>query len=204
MAQPAITRYLRNIERECGTLLFERTPRGMLPTPVGRAVLPRVRAIAAELVAIEHDVHIAGAAAAGHLTIGMTAAVSSLVPRAVARLRGRLPGLQVVIREDLNRALVPLLRSGEIDVLLAPMVSEELSEGLVQRVLFHNRLSVVVRWTHPLARKRSVSASKLQSCSWVLPPRTVPARLQLEIAFHQVKIASATELCRVRLSESHA
>ena len=111
MAQPAVTRYLRGIEHEYGVVLFDRTTRGMVPTPVGEAVLHRVRVIGAELLGIEHDVQTVGASSAGRLVIGMTAAVSSLVPRAVTRLLSEAPGVEIIIREDVNRALLPLLKS---------------------------------------------------------------------------------------------
>jgi LysR family transcriptional regulator of gallate degradation len=48
-AQSAVTRAVQEIEEALGASLFERKPSGMLPTPVGRAVLARSERVFAEL-----------------------------------------------------------------------------------------------------------------------------------------------------------
>jgi LysR family transcriptional regulator of gallate degradation len=48
-AQSAVTRSVQELEAALGEPLFERKPSGMLPTPVGRAVLERCERIFAEL-----------------------------------------------------------------------------------------------------------------------------------------------------------
>ena len=48
-AQSAVTRSIQELEAALGQPLFERKPSGMLPTPVGRAVLERCERIFAEL-----------------------------------------------------------------------------------------------------------------------------------------------------------
>jgi DNA-binding transcriptional LysR family regulator len=45
IAQPPISRHIRALEDELGTLLFERTHRGMRLLPQGEVFLERVRAI---------------------------------------------------------------------------------------------------------------------------------------------------------------
>ncbi|TYK43131.1 LysR family transcriptional regulator [Actinomadura decatromicini] len=48
-SQPALTAQLRRIEDAVGGTLFDRTPQGVAPTPLGEAVLERARAILADL-----------------------------------------------------------------------------------------------------------------------------------------------------------
>ena len=45
--------------------------------------------------------------------------------------------------------------------MLAPVPPDELGEGVIQQVLFYNRLSIVARWGHPLARKKAISPAEL-------------------------------------------
>ena len=188
VAQPAITRYLRGIEREFGVLLFDRTAKGMVPTPVCEAILHRASIISAELLGIKEDVRTLGASSAKRLVIGITPSVSSIFPKSVIRQLADAPGTVVIIREDVNRTLFRGLRDGEIDLIFAPIPPEELSEGLVQQVLFYNHASIVARHGHPLARRKSISPVNLLAYPWILPTRIAPARQQLEIAFNQVKL----------------
>ncbi|WP_394831879.1 LysR family transcriptional regulator [Pendulispora rubella] len=45
IAQPALSRQIRNLEAELGTTFFERTPRGMRLSSSGAVFLPHARAI---------------------------------------------------------------------------------------------------------------------------------------------------------------
>jgi DNA-binding transcriptional LysR family regulator len=56
ISQPPLTRRLRALEDELGALLFERSARGMTPTPAGAAFLPRARAILASVEAARRSV----------------------------------------------------------------------------------------------------------------------------------------------------
>jgi DNA-binding transcriptional LysR family regulator len=47
VAQPPVSRQIRALEEEIGTLLFERTPRGMTLLPPGRVFLDHAREILA-------------------------------------------------------------------------------------------------------------------------------------------------------------
>ena len=49
IAQPTISRSLQDLERELGVTHFERSRAGMLPTTIGKVVVRRAKAMAAEL-----------------------------------------------------------------------------------------------------------------------------------------------------------
>src|ERR1700745_3027753 len=55
VSQPAITKALREAEDVFGGTLFERTPRGLIPTAAGDAVLHYVRRWLARARAPRHD-----------------------------------------------------------------------------------------------------------------------------------------------------
>ena len=56
IAQPAITRSIRDIEQELGATLFERHAKGVRLTEIGKAFLARAHAVQAELVRAKDEV----------------------------------------------------------------------------------------------------------------------------------------------------
>jgi DNA-binding transcriptional LysR family regulator len=49
VSQPPLSRQIHSLEDELGVLLFERTPRGVRLLPAGATLLPRARAILADV-----------------------------------------------------------------------------------------------------------------------------------------------------------
>ncbi len=57
VAQPAVSRQIRNLEDELGVRLFERTPRGMKLSPKGQVFLEHARAILDRVADAKRSVH---------------------------------------------------------------------------------------------------------------------------------------------------
>jgi DNA-binding transcriptional LysR family regulator len=60
VSQPPLSRQMRSLEDELGVQLFERTPRGVRLLPPGATLLPRARAILAEVADAVRAAHRAG------------------------------------------------------------------------------------------------------------------------------------------------
>src|SRR5256885_4904307 len=82
MAQPALSRQIRVLERELGVDLLERHPKGVTPTPAGEALIhgaPRILANTA--IALER----AEATAAGRRGPGVVGAFRAVFARRISR-----------------------------------------------------------------------------------------------------------------------
>jgi DNA-binding transcriptional LysR family regulator len=107
IAQPAVTRTLRELERALDTRLFARSPSGMTPTVAGEALLLRARRVMAELAAAEHEISTLRGSAQGRLVIGTLPFMrSSLVPVAVSRFLEDHPEMEIALVDESYEAML--------------------------------------------------------------------------------------------------
>ena len=115
--QPTVSHHLARLEAETGAQLLQRAGRGVRLTPAGQLLADR----AAEIIG---RIDVADAELAAH--VGLTAGrvrlasfssvIDSLVPRAVAALTSKHPGLQIGLTNTQPPEALELLRTGKIDV----------------------------------------------------------------------------------------
>src|SRR5258708_27860786 len=76
MQQPPLSRLLRGLEAELGSLLLHRLPRGVRPTAAGLALLGEARAVLARAEAVEDTVRRAARGEQGQLAVGFTSSAA--------------------------------------------------------------------------------------------------------------------------------
>lgn len=99
--QSTMSRRLDALEAKAGARLLQRTPRGYELTALGEAVLGNAERMEAEAIAVERVVQGRDVALSGEVrltTVDMIAEL--LLPRAVARLQARYPGISVDVLSD--------------------------------------------------------------------------------------------------------
>ena len=159
VSQPALSRSIQEIERRLGTQLFERTPRGVVPTDAGSIFLDHAREVVARAADLNREMDLLKGLKKGELSIGSgTYPSEMLVDQAVARLlRGR-PAVRLRIQTDNWTNLLPLLRRRELDFAVIHVAGvEDESELDIVRLNPHQCYFVVSK-QHPLvASKESVT-----------------------------------------------
>lgn len=183
LAQPAVTRGLRELEDILGVELFVRGPRGVTPTLFGEAFIEHARAVQAELRRAGERIAGLVDGAAGVVTIGtLLAATNVLLPRSIAALKADRPGITVVVREGTFDSLVPQLVGGDIDLILGRLNPIDDRSGLRQVPLYNEPVLLVARSGHPAGRARGLS--DLLDYPWILPLEQTSLRQELEQVFH--------------------
>src|SRR6478609_7111692 len=96
--QSAVSQSIAALERETGTSLLDRSPRGVRPTPAGEALVRHADAVLCRLAEAEAELEAIAGLRAGRVRLaGFPSAAATLVPAAVAEFERRHPGVEVQI-----------------------------------------------------------------------------------------------------------
>ena len=168
VAQPAITRSIREIEHELGVSLFERHAKGVRLTTMGTAFVRRAEAVAAELQRARDEIEQMKGRTTGEVSCALsTASTMALMPDAVATFRKRYPDAVLKISESMFQPIEASVIDGSIDFYVGPIDESFSSPHLSVERLFENRRMVVARTGHPLAGARTLA--ELAGAQWVRP-----------------------------------
>lgn len=120
VAQPALSRQIRQLEKELGVYLFERHGRGMEITAAGLEVLERATRIMDELESIRTSVAGGRAAFRGMVAIGTTPTIAEIVTvPLVQRIRDTHPDLSIRFSSAFSGYLLDWLQRGELELAIS-------------------------------------------------------------------------------------
>ncbi|GGL23411.1 transcriptional regulator [Pseudomonas brenneri] len=188
MSQPAATRMLREIEDMFACDLFERLPRGMRPTALGKELIRFAESALSGLDRCAEDLMARQQGGYGYLAIGtIMGAAPDLVMDSIAQIKSLNPQLRIRIMGDTSDQVIQLLEQGRIDLAIARRNAATDSEHYSFEPLGNERLLVVVHAGHPLAQRSSLPLAELVSdWPWILQPQSSPARIGFDEALqHQ-------------------
>lgn len=139
VAQPALTRHVKQLEAELGTQLLTRLPRGVRLTTPGRDFLEHARKIVVEIGRAKEQVHGAARTPRGKVAVGTSPTLAPLLlPPCIARARQECPTITLKVMEGFSPQLLDALLAGRLDVAvmtnpprspalsLTPLISEPL------------------------------------------------------------------------------
>src|SRR3954447_147570 len=112
-SQPSVSHHLARLDAESGAQLLQRVGRGIRLIPAGRLLADRAAEIIGRIDAVDAELsaHVGLTAGRGRLA-RLSSALGALVPRAVAALAARRPGLQVTLTDERPPEALESLRAG--------------------------------------------------------------------------------------------
>lgn len=180
VSQPAMTKGIQRLEKELGFPLFLRSSRGMALTPVAEQFHQRAQSLRASLgEAIKEaaDLHLG---AMGVLRVGVSPLYAQrLFVPACLQMHAQRPAARILVNINLNDALLPALRRGDLDLSInaLPVV---MPTDLLAQPLMRDDLCLVARAGHPLLSKRRLRLADLANADWMLPGPSVAGRRSIE------------------------
>ncbi|MEU7798822.1 LysR substrate-binding domain-containing protein [Micromonospora arborensis] len=173
ISQSGISAQIRQLERELGTELIDRSARTATLTVAGKAALEHARTALAAAGALNQAVSEVSGVIRGRLTVGMVigCTVTPLFD-ALAAFHQAHPGVEISLLEDNSDRLVDGVRAGTIDLALIGTATAT-PDGLDALTIISERLVVAVPAGHPLAKQRRVTLRDLVAYPIVcMPPGT--------------------------------
>jgi DNA-binding transcriptional LysR family regulator len=115
----AVSQQLAALEREAGVVLLEREGRRLALTDAGRLLVTHADAVLAQLERAEADLRAADGEISGTLRVAAFSSFArSVLPRVTAAMLAH-PQLDLHVRDAEPQDSIPLLRLGELDVVIA-------------------------------------------------------------------------------------
>lgn len=191
LTQSAVTKALQESEALLGTRLFDRTNRGVKPTEAGEILITHARLVQAQMRHAAQELEDLRNGSGGRVVVGTLVSASvSILPDAIAAVRGQRPKLAVKILEGTNDALMPLLRAGELDLVVGRLPAFSSGSDVSEEVLCQDHAQIVVRVGHPLLRHKSLSLRDVMDQNWILPRQETSMRRQIDEGFRQEGLPS--------------
>jgi len=170
LTQSALSRNMKQLEQRVGTQLFLRDGRKSEPNAMALRLAKSGLAIRiAEEQASGHAKNIASGDT-GELRLGAPPIVAGkYLSTILAKFINENPSCTVELKSGLVHELKSLLERGKIDLIIAPESLAEQEVGLASIPLIDDRVGILCRKAHPLARKETVSAADLEHQAWLAP-----------------------------------
>jgi LysR family transcriptional regulator, regulator for genes of the gallate degradation pathway len=183
ITQPAVSIAVRQLEDSIGVALFERTARGMMPTPAGAALALRLKRALAEIRHAVADIASLRGVTQGTVTVGaLPLGRTRVLPESISGVVTKYPGLRVATMEGSFEALAANLRAGDLDFILGALRPVEYASDLQGEPLAEDGLGIVCRRGHPWAGRKHLPDRDLTRARWVLPRVNTPNRTLFERA----------------------
>lgn len=169
ISQPALSKAIRNLEAEFQVPLFERRPRGVVPTAYGLALLRYTKLIDGDMRRAVAEIDAMRGATKGKINIGVVPTMIAPVSLAARGVMKSNPGLMLSIRAGFSAELMAALLDGELDfaVILLPEGTSPL--GYKFDRLVRTDPVIAVRANHPLTKQRKLGLQDLVEYPWLLP-----------------------------------
>ncbi|WP_168355874.1 LysR family transcriptional regulator [Sphingomonas gei] len=176
VAQPALTRQIRDLEAELGVELFDRLPRGVRLSSAGRAFLDEVEEILSQ---VERAIDRAKRLGSGHLgtvRVGLSEIIAAhdFISHGLRSFRESEPSVVLDLKSMGSINQIAALKEGTLDVgLVYDAHLDDRDREVLDRIrLGSGETMVAVHESHRLARRSSVTMAEIAA-----EPALGPARL---------------------------
>lgn len=167
IAQPGLSRQIRQLEEELGVPLFKRHNRKVELTPAGSFLQEKADVLLKELELVITATRQVGAGLRGQLRIGyIGSAMQHTLPKLFLAVSEQYPDVHFSLKEMDNRQQIEALLSREIDLGFVRL--ERVAPPLQMRAVFEDTFSLVLPESHFLTPETFTGLKQLEEESFIL------------------------------------
>jgi len=172
IAQPALTRQIRNLESEIGFDLFERLPRGIRLTAAGASFLADTQKLLKDVTAITERARLIDRGNLGSIRVGFSGGASwdGIMPDAFNRFRQDFPNVEIHIQQMRSLEQLRALQEERIDAGFLYNLPNTASE-FEKRVVGGCEIVLALPKSHRLATRDDIVLADLRDEPFVWPER---------------------------------
>lgn len=180
VAVSAISRQIKGLEDVLGTVLFERRPRGMVPSAAGELLAAHARKAALEADRVVGDILALEGQRSGNVRIASTEGFSvEFLPQLIAAFRQRYPEIRFQLHVSSPAEVSRRIGEGDADIGLT--FSRTPEKGIKVEHRQPAPVVAVMHRDHPLAKLKQVSLTQLQAYPLALPEPDTTVRQLFDI-----------------------
>lgn len=170
LTQSALSVLIRELERQLGVRVFDRTTRSVALTAAGSELFPVIQKVLADLSSAVLNSQELVANARGRVSFAASPLLSSTVmPELIQKFSERYPGVQVAVRDSVESTVQQKVQRGEVDLGLGAFTRAE--QDVLGEPVFADEHLLACPRSHALAQRTSVDLRALRSVSLILFPR---------------------------------
>jgi DNA-binding transcriptional LysR family regulator len=182
VAQPGVSAQIRQLERELGQDLLDRSGRGVRVTEAGAAVLLYARAALGAVAGARLAVDELTGLVRGHVAVGMVVACSSFdLANLLADFHRDYPAVEIALSENNTDELVEGLNAGRLDLAFAGL-GETTPPGIEIQLVADEPLVAAVSKDDVLAARKTITLEALVDRALMSLPRGTGLRTCLDDA----------------------
>lgn len=178
IAQPAISQQMRNLERDLGMQLLERSVQGVAPTAAGQTLYRHAIELLRQADSTRELLRQDAELPQGRVSVAMPSSTARMVAIPLARtIRDRYPGIALELVEAPSAELGSLIGSGRVE--LAVVVDAVETRGVAAQRLLTEALYLIA-WPEFQMPREPVSITELARMPLILPsaPNTIRSRVE--------------------------
>jgi DNA-binding transcriptional LysR family regulator len=180
VSQSGVSAQIRQLERELGQTLLDRSERTVRLTSSGEAIAPYARAALAAVAGARQAADELAGVHRGRVAVGMVTGCSvAALFDGLQEFHRHHPGIEIVLEEDASDRLAEGVRTGRFDLALLGTAAP-LPQQLQSELVADEALVAAVPFDHPLANGAEVSLGRLVQFPLICLPKGSGVRSALD------------------------